>query len=660
MKGEKSGNVTNDGLSQDVIYSISGGKNELWIGRQQGGLTRLRYNGDAFTAKTYTRKDGLSENSVYAVHEDKDGTVWAGTLSGGLSEFRDGHFTTYTTAQGLTSNTISAIAEGSDDTVWFATPTGLNAKLKSGTWAFFKASDGLPSENVNCLLAEPGGVLWIGTASGLAYLSAGKIQVPREEPDALHEQILGIAQDKHGWLWISTSNHVLRVKRDKLLSGAASEADTREFGLEDGLQGTEGVKRFQSVFVDGAGEIWFSMNRGISVVDPSRMTGGSPPTLVHIESISVDGMPMGAQSLLRLPGPSRRVTFTYAGLNLSVPERIRFRYKLDGIDENWSEPVTTREATYNSLGAGSYRFRVMANNSDGLWSSSESTVQFEIAKAYWQTWWFRIAAAATGALVILLFFRLRVRTLSAQMNMRFDERLAERTRIAQELHDTLLQGFLSASMQLHVADDLLPANSPAKPLVGRVLSLMTRVIEDGRNTLRGLRSSETTPENLEEAFSRIQHEFAISNQAGFRILVEGTPRQLRSAIRDDLYFIGREALTNAFRHSAATRIEIELEYQASHLRVLVRDNGRGIDQQVLTAGRDGHWGLSGMRERAERIGAKLSVLSRHASGTEVELSVPSRIAFAPETSKSRPGWIFWTSRQGSGTEKSKGKNGQQE
>jgi signal transduction histidine kinase len=239
-----------------------------------------------------------------------------------------------------------------------------------------------------------------------------------------------------------------------------------------------------------------------------------------------------------------------------------------------------------------------------------------------------------------MFFRLRVLRLTKQLNVRFEERLAERTRIAQELHDTLLQGFLSASMQMHVANEHIEVDSPAKPLVGRVLELMGRVIEEGRDAVRGLRASKLSSLDLEQAFSRIRQEFPLQAQTDFRVIVEGTPRPLHSIIRDEVYVIGHEALSNAFRHAQASEIEVELEYAVSYLRVLVRDNGVGIDPDVLRSGRDGHWGLSGMKERTERIGGKLRVLSRAVAGTEVELSVPGRIAFKEKVPGRRRRW-FW-------------------
>jgi ligand-binding sensor domain-containing protein/signal transduction histidine kinase len=638
LKGDKNGSLETDGLRRDVVYSISGGKSELWVGRQQGGLTHVRFAGGAVSAKTYTEKDGLAQDSVYAVHENRDGTVWAGTLSGGVSEFKEGHFTKYTSANGLSSNTVSSIAEGANGTMWFATPKGINA-LNDGQWRVFASKDGLPSDNVNCLWFDSAGVLWAGTAMGLAFVKGDRVLTPFQEPGSLHDPILGIAEDKNGWLWISTSNHVLRVKREGLLNGTLDDADVHEYGIEDGLNGLEGVKRYHSVFADGAGKIWFSMNRGLSVVDPARAIGGSAPALIHVDGVTADGNAVPLQDTIRLTGTHHRLIFNYDALSLSVPERVQYRYKLEGVDEQWSNPVNNREVTYNNLNSGTYRFRLMASNSEGMWNSAEAVVPFEIAPEYWQTWWFRTSAALAGGLLILLFYRLRIRKVAAQMNMRFEERLAERTRIAQELHDTLLQGFLSASMQLHVADDRLPEDSPAKPLVGRALQLMTRVIDEGRNTVRGLRSVDLRNQKLEESFSRLQQELAPTGHAEFRVIVEGAARPLRAVSRDDIYSIGREAIINAFRHAGAKEIVVEIDYTASHLRMLVRDNGCGIDPRVLRAGRDGHWGLSGMRERAERIDAKLRVLSRAAAGTEIELIVPSRMAYEPQNSDHSKAWF---------------------
>jgi ligand-binding sensor domain-containing protein/signal transduction histidine kinase len=649
----KVGSVKEAGLNTDAVYTIAGRKDELWVGRRRGGLTHLVPNGATFTLETYTQAQGLAQNSVYSVYQARDGTVWAGTLSGGLSKFSNGKFKTYTIDNGLASNTVGSILETSDGTMWFGTANGLSA-LWNGRWIAYTIRDGLPSENVNCLLEDSTGVLWIGTSQGLAFRGSGHIQIAIGAPGLLQEQILGLAEDHNGNLWIATSNRVLRVNRARLLNGALAGGDVREYGLADGLHGVEGVKRERSVVADPFGHIWFSLNRGLSVVDPARVEATSAPAIVHIQTISADGSPVDLQGPVRVPAGRQRITFNYTGLSLSIPSRVRFKYKLDSFDHGWSDPVATREANYTNLSPGPYRFHVFASNPDGIWNSAEASIGFEIEPEFWQTWWFRACILLACALAIVGLYRLRLHGLTTQLNVRFEERLSERTRIAQELHDTLLQGFLSASMQLHVAVDRLPPDSPSKSALGRVLQLIEKVIEEGRNAVRGLRSSDSNSLDLGQAFSRIQQDLAVQDDVGFRVIVDGEPRPLHPLLRDEVYRIGREALVNAFQHSHARSIEIELEYASRQFRVLVRDNGCGIDPQMLLSGREGHWGLPGMRERAERIGAKLHVWSRPTAGTEVELLVPSHVAFKSESGRSR-GWFRAPWRSGNGTDTGDGR-----
>ena len=250
------------------------------------------------------------------------------------------------------------------------------------------------------------------------------------------------------------------------------------------------------------------------------------------------------------------------------------------------------------------------------------------APVFWQRWWFLLLCALACMSALLAFYSYRLHRLTTQLNLRFEERLAERTRVAQELHDTLLQSVISASMQLSVAVEHLPEDLPAKPSLTHVLDVMGQVLEEGRNALQRLRSSAVSgPVDLEQAFSRIRHELASREEISFRVTVEGRPRPLHPLIRDEVYGIGREALVNAFRHSQARNIEVVVEYKAGRLRVVVRDDGGGIDPHVQGSGGESHGGHSGMRERAERIGARLKVRSRAARGTEVTLSVPGKIAF---------------------------------
>ena len=305
------------GLNHDTVYSMAGGGGELWVGRQRGGLTHLVEAGGAFTARTYTHADGLAQDTVYTVLRSRDGSVWAGTLSGGVSRFKDGRFTTYTSRNGLASDSISAMLEASDGTIWLATANGLNA-FANDSWRVYTGREGLPSGHVNCLLEDSHGVLWIGTSEGLAFLRADRVQIPSPAPEPLREEILGVAADSGGWLWISTSAHVFRVQADKLLNGEAGDADVREYGPRDGLLSTEGVKRDRSAVTDARGRIWFSTERGISVVDPARLSRPSVPAIVHIQTISANGSPVDMSHPVRIPATSQRLIFTYAGMSLTA------------------------------------------------------------------------------------------------------------------------------------------------------------------------------------------------------------------------------------------------------------------------------------------------------------------------------------------------------
>jgi signal transduction histidine kinase/ligand-binding sensor domain-containing protein len=643
LKGGQVGRITVDGLEHDVVYSIGGGDGEVCVGRQRGGLTVLSGKGDSFTARTYTQADGLAQNSVYSVHRDRDGTIWAGTVSEGVSRLNGGRFTNYSDSSGFPSNAVNSIVEGFDGTIWLATPSGL-VSFANGHWTNRTARDGLPSSIVLTIFEDSRHVLWIATSGGLAYLSFGTIKVPARLPEAMREQILGIAEDGMGSLWFTTSDHVLRVNQDRLISGSLSDTDVQSYGINDGLHGVEVVGRDRTVVADRQGRIWIALKSGLSLADPVVTAENSVPAAVRIESISVGGRQMNAQNPIKIPSGNQSITLNYGSTNLSVPERIRFRYKLDGSDQGWSDIVASRQVVYKNLGPGTYLFRIVASNSVGLWNGPETSVPFVIEPAFWQTWWFRVACLAGCCLTILAIYRLRIHQLTKRLNVGFQERLAERTRIAQELHDTLLQGVLSASLQLDVAEDQLPEDSPTKPLLKRVLQLMSSVTEEGRNALRGLRTTESGNQSLETAFSRLRQEFPLDDKTDFRVIADSVTRPLRPLIRDEVYRIGREALLNAFMHAHANLIEVEVEYASRHLKVLVRDDGRGIDPQVLHSGREGHWGLIGIRERSERIGANLRLRSRIGAGTEIDLTVPGTIAFEKGSNGPMSQWFRWLSR----------------
>ena len=329
----------------------------------------------------------------------------------------------------------------------------------------------------------------------------------------------------------------------------------------------------------------------------------------------------------------------FSALSYFNPSTNRYRYKLEGLDSGWHEVGSDqRLVSYTTLPASTYTFRAQGATSRGGWSEPSLTLTIEVLAPGWSTWYARTLYVATILMLAWCGYHYRLRQITHQYNLRLEERIAERTRIAQELHDTLLQGILSASMQLHVATNNLPADFPTKPRFKRVLQLMGQVIEEGRNAIRGLRLSQTPSLDLGEALAQIQQEFSIEEGTHFSVVVTGDTKPLPPALRDEVYRIGREALINAFRHSRAQNIKLELDYDPKHFRLLVHDDGQGIHSQVLQAGLDGHWGLPGMRERAEKLGGRLNVRSHAAAGTEIELSLPGHIAFRTQAHH-RPKWF---------------------
>jgi len=625
--------------SDEVVYSITGWADGVWAGRQRGGLTRLQFRNGAIASESYTEANGLAQNSVYAVYKSRDGSAWAGTLNGGVSKFKDGHFTNYTRSNGLASNTVSSIIETHDGAMWFATPSGLSS-FSNGQWKTYATAEGLPSPEVNCLFEDSSGTLWSETSAGLAFLASGRFQILHESPDVLREPIVGMAEDKRGRFWIATADHVLRVPRAKLLSGVVKAIDVREYGPADGLTSTEGVKRNRSVVADSAGRIWFSLGGGLSVVDPSQIDDNSVPALPHIEAITADNNTAVMGAPVQIPPSPRRITFEYTGLSLAVPARVRFRYLLEGFDSGWSQPVAAREAVYTNLGAGSYRFRLIASNSEGLWNGPEAAIGFDVEPTLFETWWFRSAMVFCVGLVALAAYLIHMRQLTRLLNARFEERLGERVRVARELHDTLLQSFQGLLLRFQTAYALFDTRpAEAKDVLGNSIDQTAQAITEGREAVQGLRASTIESNDLAQAITTLGEQLAAETRGatsvGMIVEVEGTPWNLHPIVRDEIYRVASEALRNAFRHAQAKQIEVEFRYDERQLRLRVRDDGKGIDAKFLAAeGRAGHFGLHGMRERAKLMGGKLTVWTAAESGTEIELIIPAAYANAASPRRS--------------------------
>jgi signal transduction histidine kinase len=349
-------------------------------------------------------------------------------------------------------------------------------------------------------------------------------------------------------------------------------------------------------------------------------------------AITADDSAFAPDASVHIPGGSKRVTFSFIGLSLSSPTQVRFRFQLDGYDHGWTQPSEARQAGYTNLSPGPYRFRVIASNPDGVWSSTEAAIQFHVDPLYWQTPWFRLIVVLTCALTIAALYRMRLHQLTRQLNVRFNERLAERSRIARELHDTLLQSFQGLTFRFQAARNMLPGRpEDAMEALDAALDRSEEAMAEGRDAIHGLRSSTIVTNELAQAVKALGDEMASEPSAHgsttFHLVLEGPPRDLHPILRDEIYAIVREAVRNAFRHAQARNIEVDITYSGSLLRLRIRDDGKGIDPGIATEGREGHYGVPGMRERAKRIGAQLNFWTGNRAGTEIELSIPAAIAY---------------------------------
>jgi signal transduction histidine kinase len=385
------------------------------------------------------------------------------------------------------------------------------------------------------------------------------------------------------------------------------------------------------------GELFFGGFAGGVGFFPSKLQENEAPRVVLTSfEIAGAGVPIDPSGPLRQSITyTDRITLSYdqntfslqfAPIDYASPEINYSRYKLEGLDAHWQEVgPKVRRATYTALPPGRYRFRVQAANGRGPWTEPGASLEVRILPPWWATWWFRTVYATLGILALAGAYAIRMSQVSRQLTIRMEERINERTRIARDLHDTLLQGLLSASLQLSIARAQATPDTKSNHLIDGVVNLLRQMIQESRNTVRGLRVHQRVDQGLERAISQIPRDLGVDRQID--LLIEGERRLLKPAIRDEIYWIARELLANAFRHANASTIEVVIEYSRNQFRLLVRDNGKGIDLELLRSGREDHWGLPGIAERAKRIGGALNLSSAVGAGTEISLTVSASSAF---------------------------------
>jgi signal transduction histidine kinase/streptogramin lyase len=580
--------ITVSAVPHGFVHSIAGDSaRNVWISHSVDGLFHLL--GGSVVERIPWAKLGSGDHAIALFLDPARGGLWLGFRKGGVTSFKDGQVrASYTSADGLGEGAVTSLQLDRDGTLWAATEGGLS-RVKNGRVATLTSKNGLPCDTVHWVVEDDAHSFWLDTACGL-------VRIARPELDA----------------WATDPKRTIQVTVFDTSDGVRSRSDTSGY--------SPGVARSSD------GKLWFLPGDGVSVIDPRHLSTNKLPPPVHIEQVKADGKTYDLSRRVRLPALVRDIWIDYTALSFVAPEKVRFRYMLEGQDSDWREVINDREVQYSNLPPRNYRFRVIACNNSGVWNEAGDSLDFSVDPAYYQTAWFRGACAAAFLGLPWALYRFRLRQIAQEFKMRLEERVNERTRIARELHDTLLQSFQGLMLRFQVGIDLLPPGK-AKEALEKALERGDQAIAEGRDSIHDLRSSTVITNDLTEAVRSLGDELASQDSATFHVTVEGSPRNLHPILRDEIYRIAREAVRNAFRHAQARRIEAEITYGEKLFRLRIRDDGKGIDPGIVEEGRGGHYGLPGMRERARQIGGQLNIWSGPGAGTEIELSIPGSIAY---------------------------------
>jgi signal transduction histidine kinase/ligand-binding sensor domain-containing protein len=657
-----------NGLPNGVLASRDG---TVWIANV-GSLDHIEKNGTVSSIRT---RDGLPGSRVASMLEDRAGNLWVG-VDDGLYMFKNGRFRRLAEPNHQPLGLVVGMVEDIDGDIWAecASKPPKLVRIRD-----FQVREAFPASQVptgRTLAPDPQGGIWIGTlkgdlalfrrsalqtfplntkgdpfihqiipnadgsvlagsADGLVGLRNGKVQRLTTRNGLPCNFVTSFVEDREKRWWLYTDCGIVELPDSELQRWWTNPdvvVQTRVYGELDGARA--GRPNFNSAAYSSDGRAWFAQGNLVQMVDPSRLSQKALPAMTYIQSFIVDRKEFAATDKLKLSPHPRDVQIDYTSPEFLVPQKVKFRYRLDGYDRDWHEAGTRRQAFYTDLPPGKFSFRVIACNSDGIWNDSAAKLDFYVAPAYYQTNWFRALCAVFLLALLWAAYQLRVRQLHKQFDMTLEARVGERTRIARDLHDTLLQSFHGLVFRFQAVRNMLP-NRPeeATQALDTALIRAEQALDESRHSIQGLRANLSAENDLDQMLITTGQELASSNHAEdgsprFEVIVEGERRGLPPLIKDEIGRIARELLRNAFRHARAHEIEVEIRYENDVFRLIVRDDGKGMDPKILKdGGRAGHWGLPGVQERARGIGARLEFLSEAGVGTEVRLTLPAAIAY---------------------------------
>jgi signal transduction histidine kinase/ligand-binding sensor domain-containing protein len=651
-----------DGLPSDEPTTVfQDSKGRIWVGFHDYGVGLF----DSAGFKVFTTKNGLPSNEIFSIHEARNGDLLVATREG-LSRMHDGRFTTYSSHDPLGRRIVFDSMEDSRGRLWIAAPAGLtelrgesahnvvpggrifNASVVvlcegrggvvwagtygKGLWRLegdqtrlFTVVDGLSGDQIRALYPDSDGTLWIGTfGGGLNALRNGRFYHYTARDGLLSDNIAHIEDDGSGWLWLATTRGICRIsKRDlqRLDEHKIKMLSPVNYGVEDGLRSAQcapGIPTGGGGDLAADGKLWFPTSRGLAVLDPkARNREVLPPLLSFIDVVADNHHLADFGRPAKVPPGNGRVQIRYAGIHLSAPERVRYSYILENLDAEWSQPAVRRLINYNSLPQGKYRFVVRAQVPGG--PASERSFAFQMMPHFYQTLWFRcliVAMLLAGAWAV---YQLRLQ----QIRGRFALVLAERARLAREIHDTLAQGFVGISSQLDAVSMCMPSDpEQARRFLDLARKMARHSLTEARRSVMDLRASVLEGQDLAAALQSGAAQWIEGSNVELSVDVSGPENPLSQDMEQHLLRIAQEAVTNVLKHAGARRIWVKLHLEARKIYLRIVDDGRGFEQKDVFSDLGGHFGLIGMRERAERLGGELHLKSRPGEGTQVEVMVP--------------------------------------
>lgn len=629
------GITTANGLLSNVILSLAAAGGDLWIGTPDG-LSRLGREG----LRNFTSADGLPDDFIRSLLVAPDSSLWIGTRRG-LTHMLAGKFQNFTQADGLGSNLVGALAQTANGDLWIATLNGLS-RLHEGKIRNYTTSDGLSSNVITALDVTRDGTVWIGTQDGGLNLWDGQrfARLSTEQgglPSAIH----GLMHDDRSHLWLASDSGLTRVALAVLLkcgapshSGpcALTSADISNFTTVDGLRSREtSSNSHPTICRANDGKLWFTTPRGVIVADPLHFPSSAAVPPIAIERVAVDDRDIRPDQTARITAGTLRFQFDYAGLSFAAPQKVRYQYMLEGFDHGWTDAGTRRTAYYTNISPGTYRFRVRAlggtaarslnsSASDKLnYDLDEASQSFELLPHYYQTIWFRTLIVLMIAALVALAFRLRV----LRVEREFRAVMAERNRIAREIHDTLAQGYVGISLQLEILGELLRHNrtDAAQKHLALTQEMVREGLNDARQSIWALRSQDSGDDTLPIRLRRVVEQSGDNAlDAGFD--VHGAYRALATDVEQEILRVAQEAIQNVKKHAAASRLSVRLDYDDRAVELTVEDDGKGFAQDGSSSS-EGHYGLTGMRERSELIRGTIQIASVPGNGTTIRLNVPA-------------------------------------